>query len=456
MRRVTRLVLAAGLLGGMLIGGLHARAQEIQVGVARADITPDGPIWLAGYGARKKPSEGVEQPLAIKALVIRHGKDAPFLLITADIIGFSRLIAEAVADQLGREAKVPRENILLVASHTHTGPVIGDNLIGMFALKDKELEAIRAYARKLQKQAVAVGLEALRKMEPARLSFGRGRATFAANRRVFRPTGVNFGVNPNGVTDLEVPVLRVDNGDGTVRAIVFGYACHCTTLGGDYYRITGDWAGYAQDYLERAHPGATALFVTGCGGDANPEPRGKIDFARQHGLEMAGAVSRVLRSERIPVTGAIKASFDRVELPLATLPTRQDFEKKLEDRNVFVQRHARHHLAIFDKGEKLASSHPCPVQVWQFGKDLTLIALGGEVVVDYALRLKRELRGSNVWVAGYSNDVFAYIPSVRILIEGGYEADYNLIYYGLPTRFRNDVEEVLMKKVHEQVLKVQP
>jgi hypothetical protein len=235
---------------------------------------------------------------------------------------------------------------------------------------------------------------------------------------------------------------------------VFGYACHCTTLDGDYYRVCGDWAGYAQDFLEKAHPGATAFFVTGCGGDANPAPRGKIAYARQHGLDMAGAVSRVLKGRRTAVRGPAKAALEWVDLPLEKPPTARVFRKRLLDRNVFIQRHARRQLDILEKGGKLTTSIPCPVQVWQFGKDLTLVALGGEVVVDYALRLKRELRGGNLWVAAYANDVFAYVPSVRVLIEGGYEADFNLILYGLPSRFRKDVEETLVKKVHALVKKV--
>jgi arylsulfatase A-like enzyme len=425
-----------------------------RAGLAKFDITPPGPIWMAGYGNRKKPSEGVDEPLYARVLTLQQGDDAPLVLITADIIGFPRELAEDIAGRLQKEFKLPRENILLVASHTHTGPVIRPNLTGMFDLKDKDEAVLRDYAKFLSARVAAAAAEALAKPEPVRLSFGRGRATFAANRRVFKAGGVNFGVNPDGPVDHEVPVLRVDDAQGKVKAIVFGYACHCTTLGGDHYRLGGDWAGYAQEYLERAHPGATALFVTGCGGDANPEPRGKLDFARQHGLEMAGAVSRVLTGPRTPVTGKLKAVFERVELPLAKLPTREDYQKRLQDKNVFIQKHARYHIDLLDRGEKLRTSYPCPVQVWQLGKDLTLVALGGEVVVDYALRLKRELRDGNLWMAAYANDVFAYVPSTRILIEGGYEADFNLIYYGLPTRFSNDVEEVLVKKVHALVKQV--
>lgn len=448
-RHLARFLLVGVLL---LLSSVPVAAQSgYRVGVGRADITPDGPIWMAGYGARTRPSEGVDQPLQVKALALQYEQDRPLLLLTADILGFSREIAEDIVRRIQEKTPLPRENILLVASHTHTGPVIGHNLRGMFDLQGKDAEAVAKYARFLTEQVATAANAALLKLEPARLSFGRGRATFAANRRVFQPGGVNFGVNPDGPVDYDVPVLRVDDPEGRVKAIVFGYACHCTTLGGDHYRIGGDWAGYAQEYLERAHPGATAMFVTGCGGDANPEPRGKLDFARQHGLEIAGAVARVVAAPRAPIQGKPQALLEHVDLPLTRLPTREELRKRLEDRSAFVQRHARRNLEILERGDPLPDRYSCPVQVWALGKGPTLVALGGEVVVDYALRLKRELRDRDLWMAAYANDVFAYVPSVRILLEGGYEADSNLIYYGLPGRFSNDVEEILIKKVRSLV-----
>lgn len=448
-----------GVWGGLLVTTLLANplwSQEgYRAGFAAVDITPREPIWMAGYGNRNKPSEGVDHPLKARVLALAHDKDAPVVLVSADIIGFSRELSEVIAERLRAKFQLPRANLMLAATHTHTGPVIGQNLRGMFNLQGKDAQVVDRYTEFLAAEVVTAVAAALHKMAPVRLSQGRGRATFAVSRRVFRPGGVNFGVNPDGPVDHEVPVLRLDDEKGQVKGIVFGYACHCTTLGGDHYQLGGDWAGYAADYLERAHPGAVALFVTGCGGDANPEPRGKLEFARQHGLELAGAVGRTLSRKRETVQGTIKTILEHADLPFAPPPTVADFEKRLGDKNIFVQRHARHHLDLLKRGDKLPTSYPCPVQVWQFGKDLTLVALGGEVVVDYALRLKRELPKNNVWVAGYANDVFAYVPSARILLEGGYEADFNLIYYGLPGRFAGDVEEVLMKRLHGAIAKVQ-
>jgi hypothetical protein len=157
-----------------------------------------------------------------------------------------------------------------------------------------------------------------------------------------------------------------------------------------------------------------------------------------------------------PVTGALRAAFDHVQLPLADPPPRDEFVKRLSDRNEFVRRHAQRQLDVLDRNEPLMRSYPCPVQAWRFGEDLTLIAIGGEVVVDFVLRLKRELGAEKLWVAGYANDVFAYVPSVRILTEGGYEAEYNLIYYGLPARFAPAVEDTLVRSIHEIVGRTKP
>jgi hypothetical protein len=443
-------------LSPVIIGWLvwAAPGQEFQVGRARIDITPTEPIWMAGYGNRNKPSEGVDQPLFVKVLTIRQKNEAPLVLITAEILGFPRSVSEPIAERIEKAFQIPRRNVLLVGSHTHTGPVIASARMTMFDLKPKDAETVENYTQKLQENIFKAVSEALQKQMDARLSLTRAKATFAVNRRVFRSGGVNFGVNPDGPVDHEVLVLRADNMEGKVQAIVFGYACHCTTLEGNWYRIGGDWAGFAQDYLERAYPGATAYFITGCGADANPQPRGQLDFARHHGLEMAGAVSQALKEKGLVLQGPINSAFDPVNLPFAKLPSREEFQKRLEDKNPFIQRHARRFLDMLDRGEQIPTSYPCPVQAWRFGKDLILLGLGGEVVVDYALRLKREIKDTNLWVAGYANDVFSYVPSVRILLEGGYEADFNLIYYGLPTRFSNDVEEILLKKVHDVVKKV--
>ncbi|MGH9340605.1 MAG: neutral/alkaline non-lysosomal ceramidase N-terminal domain-containing protein [Acidobacteriota bacterium] len=445
------LLLATVVLATAFTSALPLQAQGYRAGIARRDITPEGPIWMAGYGSRDKPSQGVEQPLFAKALALQDPQGKTSVLVTLDLIGITREFGNGIAEQVQQELGIARRNLMIVSSHTHTGPAVFNQLRGMFALDDDNAALVKAYEDRLASEILVAIAQAVSRIEAAELAFAHGHANFAANRRVFTPRGVNFGVNPEGPVDHDVPVLRVQDSGGNIRAIVFGYACHGTTLTGDDYRISGDWPGFAQEYLEQGHPGATAFFVTGCGADANPEPRGKLYYARQHGLNMAGAVTAVLTQPMAAVEDPLSCAFDYAELPLAEPPSRQEFEKRLQDQNRFVRRHAERNIERLDQHGKLVSSYGLPVQVWRFGDDLTLVAIAGEVVVDYALRLKRELGPERLWVAGYANDVPAYIPSARILLEGGYEADHSMIYYDLPTRWAPTVEETLIKKIHELV-----
>ncbi len=421
-----------------------------KAGAASADITPQEPVRLGGYASRDKAHEGVEHRIFVKALALEDETGAVTLILTADTIGTPRWFNDELAGRIERELAIPRERFLFANSHSHTAPVVSGCLEDMYGLVGEEAEATERYTRYFLDQSFAAAKAALAEREPVTLRFGRGKAGFAANRRAFTEKGVNFGVNPNGAVDHEVPVLCAERSDGSRKAVVFGYACHCTTAG-DSYRVCGDWAGFAQDYLERADPGLTALFITGCGADSNPNPRGSHLLARMHGLELAGAVANALRESTMPVRGPVSAAFDRVDLPFEDSAVRSRYEELAKNNQPATQRYAKRYLDMLDRGEALPTSYPCPVQVLRFGGDLTLVALGGEVVVDYSLRLKRELAGRQLWVAGYCNDVFAYVPSVRILHEGGYEADRSITYFGLPTRFSTKIEDLLVGRVLEMV-----
>jgi neutral ceramidase len=440
-----------GLLCSLSVGSVPVQAQDFRIGAAKRDITPTEPVRLSGYSSRNKPSEGVDQPIFARAVAVEDSTGAKNILVAVELVGVTRQFTESIADRVKAQRGIERNRFMIVASHTHNGPAVHGSLGGLLDLSPQEEAVIKRHTEKMADQVFEAASEALGKLEPARLTFGHGRATFAVNRRIFTPSGVNFGVNPDGPADHDVPVLRAEALDGRLLAIVFGYACHGTTLGGEYNLIGGDWPGSAQKYLEQAFPGATALFITGCAGDADPQPRRKADYVPQHGLEMAGAVATTLSQKMNLIHGPLRSALEKLTLEQATPPTREEFEKRLKDKDVLIQRHARRNLDKLDRGEKLTASYDSPVQVWRFGNDLTMVALGGEVVVDYALRLKRELAGDKVWVAAYANDVFAYVPSARILIEGGYEADYSMMFYDFPTRWATSVEETLIKAVHELV-----
>ena len=427
-------------------------AQEFRAGVARLNITPEGPIWLSGYAARNRPSEGKLTELWAKALALEDAKGGRLVVVTVDLIGLPRSLAEEVAARVQKQWGLERARLLLNASHTHTGPVVYPNLITMFELDAVQEQTVRDYARGLADKLVAVTGAALGDLAPARLAFGQGQVGFAVNRREVTPNGIRLGVNPSGPVDHSVPVLVVSDPDGRTKAVVFGYACHSTTLTAEHYKISGDYAGYAQMEIERVRPGATAMFLTLCAGDQNPHPRSSEELAQRHGTSLADEVVRVLAGELKPVRPPIRAALQVVDLRFAP-HTRETFEKELASGDRFRVARARQMLKAYDERRPVRYV-PYPVQAVRFNTDLALLALGGEVVVDYALRAKREFPRETLVVAGYSNDVMCYIPSLRVLREGGYEADSSMIYYGQPGPFSEEVEETVFKTIHQVMRRV--
>lgn len=428
---------------------LCTAAPPWKAGVAVRTITPKEYIWMAGYASRTKPAEGKETDLFVKALAIQAPDGTLAVLLTSDLIGITRGLAEGVRADVAKMPGLKPEQVLLTCSHTHCGPVVRDNLIDMYPMSEEDGKKIIAYSGELRKQFVEVIRDAVAKLAPAQLEVGQGAATFAVNRRQVTAKGIINGTNPDGPVDHSVPVLRVQDEKGKLRAVVFGYACHNTTMA--YYKWSGDYAGFAQAELEKAHPGALALFWTGCGADANPLPRGKVELAQKYGKMLADAVERVLQGKMTPVTGGLTLKYAEVALPYAAVPSKEKLATDAISKNLAVRKRAEKLLAVVKAGGTIPDQYPhYPIQVWKLGDQVIWVALGGEVVVDYTIRLKKELKGTRaVWVAGYTNDVMAYIASRRVLAEGGYEADSSMIYYGLPSRWADSVEDKIVEKVKE-------
>ena len=364
---------------------------------------------MSGYAARKAPAEGKDQDLFGKALAIEDSEGARVVFITLDLIGVIERLRAEVERQVGEKYNLPPHALVMNASHTHCGPSYGR-------------DDAKDYFDTLSASLVRIVGEALDDLKPARLSHGQAKCGFAMNRRTPTEKGYANHPNPNGLVDHAVPVLRVDNAEGKLQAVMFGYACHNTSVG--YLRWLGDYAGFAQEYFEKDHPGVTAMFLMGCGGDQNPYPRGTAEYASRHGRSLATAVEAALE-----VTQRTLRHQSPLEGPLQTALETVDLEFRPADREDFSY----------------------PVQLIQFGDDLAIVTLGNEVVIDYSLRLKRELNGPKkpkVWVAGYSNVYAGYIPSKRVLLEGGYEARSR--------PWKPELEERIIAKVHELHKKLNP
>ncbi len=448
------------LLGFGSVGAVEP-SEGWKAGVARVDTTPTAPVRMAGYASRTTPSQGVAHPLAAKALALSDPKGNKVVIVTGDIISFRRPFTTRVTDRVKAKYGIPRENVVLFASHNHAGPSPAEAPDP--ARSDRPARDVFennvAYTRELEDKIVAAIGEALGKMEPASLSYGIGRAHFALNRREPTAKGIKLGKNPAGPVDESVPILRVQKADGKPMAIVFGYACHNTTLRPDMMKIAADFAGYAQDRIEADFPGAVALFVTGCAGDADPHPFGTLEMAKDHGEELAAAVKFVLDHPTwlMSLTGSLHTAFLETTIRFAGPTDRTSYEKRLKDPNQGLRRHAQRMVEAIDQGRPIPFEYPYyAVQAIALGDQLTLLALSGEVVVDYAIRLQKELggEGKTLWVAAYANDVIGYIPSVRVLKEGGYEGGESFYGSTWPTPLAEDIETIVIKAGHEVVEKV--
>ncbi|HUQ94115.1 MAG TPA: neutral/alkaline non-lysosomal ceramidase N-terminal domain-containing protein [Bryobacteraceae bacterium] len=416
-----------------------ASAKDFRAGVARIDITPSKPIWLSGYAVRTKPSEGIVHKLWAKALAIDDGR-GKVIIVTTDLIGLPRAVSDVVAARAAKEYGIERARLLMNSSHTHAGPVVRPNLMTMYTLTPDQKQVLDEYGLKLVDDLVGLIGAAIGDLAPAKLTVAHGKGTFAMNRRKPLADG------SRGPSDQDVPVISVRGTEGKLRAVLFGYACHNTTLGGDNYQISGDYAGFAQYALEEMQPGAVALFMLLCGGDQNPQPRGTFQLAEQHGKSLATEVTRVLATSMKPVQPALKASWQSIELAFAP-HTKEQYDEEFRTGNQFRKARAAAMLRAYEE-RRPVKTIGYPVQAIRLGKEVTILALGGEVVVDYALRAKKEFAGTDLVVAGYSNDVMCYIPSRRVLKEGGYEAADSMIYYGQPGPFTEEVEETVFRSIY--------
>ncbi|MCX7422953.1 MAG: neutral/alkaline non-lysosomal ceramidase N-terminal domain-containing protein [Planctomycetia bacterium] len=423
-------------------------ATEWKAGVATVVITPSQPMWMAGYASRTKPSDGVLTELHAKALAIEDNAGTRAVIVTTDLISIPRVLREQVVAAVEKQFKLSGNGLLLNCSHTHCSPVVKDDLelSVMYRLESEQRTRIETYFVELRDKLIGAIGAAIDDLQPVKLSYSHARCGFAMNRRLPTKDGFQNSPYPDGPVDQDVPVLRVETSDGKLKAIAFGYACHNTTTA--VQQFNADYAGYAQTEIEKAHPGTTALFVMGCGGDQNPYPRGQIEWAQTHGKSLATAVEAALLPQAKTIRGPLKVSFKEIDLPFEPV-TKDELLSRRESKDVYERRRVEALLADVAKTGKVRSSYPYPVQVLQFGNDLTLVTMGGEVVIDYSLRLKKELGNGPVWVAGYSNDVMAYIPSERVLIEGGYEGIGAMRYTSLPSAWQSGVEERIVTAIRE-------
>ena len=443
-----------GLLGMNVASGMSGK-EGWQFGKAKVNITPMEPMWMSGYGGRDRVAEGKLTDLWAKVLVLKPKTGDMAILITMDLVGIDQTLSDSIRKRLADEYGIEVERIVLCCSHTHTGPVVGMNLAPLHYLQVERVHQaqIDEYAVWLKSQVIKSVSVAMKNLSSGSVSWGTGRCAVAVNRRNNREASVPSVRSRGelaGPTDHDTPVLVIKDLDHRIQVIVFGYACHATVL--SFYQWSGDYPGYAQMALESRLPGVQAMFWAGCGGDQNPLPRRKVELARHYGERLALAVESVIATQELrPLAASLESRSACIPLPYASVPELSELRETLDSKDRFEKARAQWLLSIVETNGGLSETYPYPIVTWNLGDQIQWVFLGGEVVVDYALRIKKENRGTSTWVAGYTNDVMAYIPSRRVLREGGYEGAGAMVYYGLPGPWNETVEQRIMDEVTSQL-----
>ncbi|MEX2573454.1 MAG: neutral/alkaline non-lysosomal ceramidase N-terminal domain-containing protein [Balneolaceae bacterium] len=417
--------------------------QGWKAGVASVNITPQAPMWMAGYGNRDRPSEGKLHDLWAKALAFEDESGNQSILFTTDLLGFPKGMSDSIRDRIESEYGLSRSQIILNSSHTHTAPVLQDALVDIYPLDDEQSERIGEYSRRLEGMIVRLAGEALNSLEPVRLYAENGVTRFQVNRRNNDASALDRQTSLKGPNDHAVPVIKAENESGELIAVAFGYACHPTVLSD--YNWSGDYPGFAQLELEKAYPGATALFFQGAGADQNPLPRRSVALARQYGQELAAAVMRVLDEDMRELYPELATAYTEIDLSFSRPPTAEELSRVSEESAGYQKRWADRMGQKLERGESFITSYPYPLQVWRLG-ELPVMTLGGELVIEYATELKK-IFGTDIFVMGYSNDVMTYIPTATILREGGYEGASAHMVYGLPATWSSGVETDILHEI---------
>ena len=414
-----------------------------KAGVAKTNITPENPIWMAGYGGRTEPSQGIIHDIWAKALALEDASGHQAVLVTSDLLGWPKGMSDEIKYQLKKELGLKKEQILLNSSHTHTGPVLLDALYDIYPLDAEELNKIKIYSNELIVKIVDLVRQAFDALEPAEIYSGNGTARFQVNRRNNNESALEEQSELMGPSDPAVPVLKITRPGGELLAIAFGYACHATVL--SINKWSGDYPGFAQLQLEKEHPGAIALFFQGAGADQNPLPRRTIPLARQYGRTLAAAVDQVMEEDMQLLQPILTTAYAEIELNLDTPPTLQELTKDYEASSGYLKLWAGRMKEKAEKGEAFQETYPYPLQIWKLGNQ-SVFALGGELLVGYAIQLKK-IFGSNIFVLGYSNDVMGYIPTEKVLLEGRYEGESSQMVYGLPSKWKSGIEDKIFSEI---------
>ncbi|MCX5646605.1 MAG: neutral/alkaline non-lysosomal ceramidase N-terminal domain-containing protein [Phycisphaerae bacterium] len=417
---------------------MSATPQQLQAGVAVADITPPIGYRMCGY-FNERLSTGVLNPLHAKALVLRQGNTRA-AMVFCDIIGISADVSKRARQQAQQETGIPAENVLLAGTHSHTGPLYFDALRDYLhekaiAKQGKDPCEVRDYPSELVAAIVKAIKEADTKIRPVRAQAGVAQQQgLSFNRRFhmkdgtvrFNPGVLNPGiVRAAGPTDSGVGMVffRDTTGKDTFASLV-NFALHLDTTGGTLY--AADYPYFVEQNLrERFGQDFTLLFGTGTCGDINHIDVTSKDRLKPEaiGATLAGTIAAAQAKVIAQPSLAIKRAV--VEVPIQKF-TAAEIEQATKDMDKigtsdlpFLDQVKAY--KIMDIQARGGSTIPLEVQAFRLSDEVAIIGLPGEVFVEFGLAIKQASSFPVTLVIELCQDDVAYVPTRRAFAEGSYE-----------------------------------
>lgn len=431
----------------------------MKIGAAKHKITPKEGIELAGFGipeGKDRNNIGLHDDLHVTVLALQH-LEGKILIICADLIGFGASFTANVKEAISEEFGVQESDILLNASHTHSGPQTLEVMLESVGRKDE------AYMNFLFDRILSCTEEALSTMEEGELFTGKALCGFNVNRRLVIEGRGESRPNEEGPVDKEVTVFQFIVNDKT-KCVLFSYACHPSTVHTKF--VSADYPGVAKNIIEESFQGhgqadVIAMFMQGCCGDIRvrtidgdrfrPGTFEDVDcFGRELGEAVLSVVHLPHEKESSPdtviKTNEVKISSKilHLDLPLAPLPLKSDLETLQDQGNHYQREWAS---KIVRDYTHLPDSIPYTIQKLTLADNMSIVALSGETCIEYALYVKAKKHGDTVAPVGYSNGLPCYIPTANMFLEGGYEPDSSTIYFSLPTSLNPSVEKIILEKL---------
>ena len=381
---------------------------NLRAGVAKVDITPPIGIPLGGYDVREGPATGIHDPLHVVVIVFDDGETRA-AIVSLDILQVLQQAGDSIRSAIQSATGIHKDHIIINASHTHGSPWFDADIHYKNEIIARSAEAAR------------IAVSQLRQVS---LGYGEGEIDFNINRRTIDADGKCCPkLNPKGICDHRVKVLRIDDSDSmTPMSVIMHVVCHSNVFRGENTEVSGDFPGVAKSFIERAYYNSTtAMFLQGCAGDIRPNlpdiDTGGDGYGRSGseadmtwcGWTLGTEVVRVATQLRVHEQLIQRQTQFKITAAMATLELDADAEKPGQ--------------ATLQRDRIIGGKSLLPIQVLKIG-DIWFVCLPGEPVVEYGLQIEKNMEGlGEVFVMGFSAGDAGYIPVEHMFAEGGYEAE---------------------------------